>query len=58
MGNAWIGMVMGLLILLASMASAELGISVALIEIGLGIVAGSFALQRRIHTVKIYLTTR
>jgi Kef-type K+ transport system membrane component KefB len=40
--NAWIGMVMGLLILLASMASVELGISVALIEIGFGIVAGNF----------------
>lgn len=35
-------MAMGLLILLASMASVELGISVALIEIGLGIVAGNF----------------
>jgi len=40
--NAWIGMIMGLLILLASMASVELGISVALIEIGFGIVAGNF----------------
>ncbi len=42
MENAWIGMIMGLLILLASMASVELGISVALIEIGLGIFAGNF----------------
>ncbi len=42
MENAWIGMTMGLLILLASMASVELGISVALIEIGFGIVAGNF----------------
>lgn len=42
MENAWIAMVMGLLILLASMASVELGISVALIEIGFGIIAGNF----------------
>ena len=42
MENAWIGMIMGLLILLASMASVELGISVALIEIGFGIIAGNF----------------
>jgi Kef-type K+ transport system membrane component KefB len=34
-------MIMGLLILLASMASVELGISVALIEIGLGVIAGN-----------------
>jgi len=34
-------MVMGLLILLASMASVEVGVSVALVEIGLGIVAGN-----------------
>jgi len=40
--NAWIAMMMGLLILLASMASVEVGISVALVEIGFGIIAGNF----------------
>jgi len=40
--NTWIAMIMGLLILLASMASVELGISVALVEIGLGVIAGNF----------------
>ncbi len=42
MENAWIAMAMGILILLASMASVELGISVAIIEISLGVVAGNF----------------
>ncbi len=42
MENTWIAMIMGLLILLASMASVELGISVALVEIGLGVIAGNF----------------
>jgi len=41
MENAWIAMVMGLLILLASVMSVELGLSVALVEIALGIVAGN-----------------
>jgi len=42
MDNAWIAMVMGLLILVATMASVELGISVAIIEICLGVIAGNF----------------
>lgn len=42
MENTWTAMIMGLLILLASMASVELGISVALIEIGMGVIAGNF----------------
>lgn len=42
MKNAWVAMVMGLLILLASVMSVELGLSVALVEIALGIVAGNF----------------
>ncbi|HEV8661665.1 MAG TPA: cation:proton antiporter [Candidatus Methylomirabilis sp.] len=42
MEQAWIAMVVGLLVLLASMASVELGISVALIEISLGVAAGNF----------------
>lgn len=37
-----IATVVALLVLLASMASVELGISVALIEISLGVVAGNF----------------
>jgi Kef-type K+ transport system membrane component KefB len=41
MENAWIAMVMGVLILVASMASVELGISVALIEILLGVAAAN-----------------
>lgn len=41
MENAWIAMVVGIVILVASMASVELGISVALIEIVLGVVAGN-----------------
>jgi len=41
MENAWIAMGMGILILVASMASVELGISVALIEIVLGVVAAN-----------------
>ena len=41
MDSAWIAMVMGILILVASMASVELGISVALIEIILGVVASN-----------------
>ncbi len=42
MENLLIALIAGLLILLASMASVELGISVALIEITLGVVAGNF----------------
>ena len=42
MENAYVGMVAGILILLASMASVELGLSVALIEIAFGVVAGNF----------------
>ncbi len=42
MEHLWVGMIAGLLIMLASMASVELGISVALIEISLGVVAGNF----------------
>ncbi|HEX7513114.1 MAG TPA: cation:proton antiporter, partial [Candidatus Methylomirabilis sp.] len=41
MDSAWIAMIMGILILVASMASVELGISVALIEIILGVVASN-----------------
>src|SRR5438046_5483750 len=41
MDHLWIAMLAGLLILIASMASVELGVSVALIEISLGVVAGS-----------------
>ena len=41
MESAWIAMVMGILILMASMASVELGISVALIEIVLGVAAAN-----------------
>jgi len=41
MEGAWIAMVMGILILVASMASVELGISVALIEILLGVFAAN-----------------
>lgn len=42
MENLLIGVIAGLLILLASVASVELGISVALIEITFGVVAGNF----------------
>lgn len=42
MEQASIAMVAALLVLLASMASVELGISVALIEISLGVAAGNF----------------
>jgi Kef-type K+ transport system membrane component KefB len=42
MEDAWIATAMGALILLASMASVELGISVALIEIVLGVFAGNW----------------
>jgi Kef-type K+ transport system membrane component KefB len=42
MDNALMAMIAGLLIMLASMASVELGISVALIEISLGVMAGNF----------------
>jgi Kef-type K+ transport system membrane component KefB len=41
MTDAWIAMAMGLLIFLAAMVSVELGISVALIEIALGVLAGN-----------------
>lgn len=41
MESAWIGMAMGILILVASMASVEMGISVALIEILLGVAAAN-----------------
>jgi len=40
--HLWIPTVAGLLVMLASLASVELGISVALIEISLGVVAGNF----------------
>lgn len=42
MTDAWIAMVMGLLIFAATVISVEIGISVALIEIALGVVAGNF----------------
>ncbi len=42
MEHLGIAMIAGLLIMLASMASVELGISVALIEISLGVIAGNF----------------
>ena len=42
MENLWIAMIMGALILVASMVSVELGISVALIEIVLGVVSGNW----------------
>src|SRR6266498_746729 len=42
MDNLLIATILGLLILVASMVSVELGISVAIIEIGLGVVAGNF----------------
>src|SRR3989442_2845601 len=37
-----VAVIAGLLVLLASVASVELGVSVALIEISLGVVAGNF----------------
>src|SRR5438552_15696433 len=40
--NLLIAVIAGLLVLLASVASVELGVSVALIEISLGVVAGNF----------------
>jgi Kef-type K+ transport system membrane component KefB len=40
--NLLIATILGLLILIASMVSVELGISVAIIEIALGVVAGNF----------------
>lgn len=42
MESLWIAMIASVLILLASMASVEAGISVALIEISLGVIAGNF----------------
>jgi len=42
MENLLIAVIAGLLVLLASVASVELGVSVALIEISLGVVAGNF----------------
>jgi Kef-type K+ transport system membrane component KefB len=39
--NAYIAMMAGVLILLASMAAVEIGISVALVEIGLGVLGGN-----------------
>ena len=42
MENLLIAMIAGLLMLLASMTSVELGVSVALIEISLGVIAGNF----------------
>src|SRR6266540_1589435 len=42
MDNLLIATILGLLILVASMVSVELGISVAIIEIGLGVLAGNF----------------
>jgi Kef-type K+ transport system membrane component KefB len=41
MDHLWIPTVAGFLVMLASLASVELGISVALIEISLGVVAGN-----------------
>src|SRR2546421_1643367 len=41
MENLLIAVIAGLLILVASIASVELGVSVALIEISLGVVAGN-----------------
>jgi Kef-type K+ transport system membrane component KefB len=42
MNDAWIAMLMGLLVFLATLISVEVGISVALIEITLGVIAGNF----------------
>jgi len=42
MENLLIAVIAGLLILVASIASVELGVSVALIEISLGVIAGNF----------------
>ena len=42
MENLYIAMMAGLLILIASIASVEMGLSVALIEITLGVLAGNF----------------
>ena len=42
MENLLVAVIAGLLVLLASVASVELGVSVALIEISLGVVAGNF----------------
>lgn len=42
MDHLWVATLAGLLVMLASMASVELGVSVALIEISLGVVAGNF----------------
>lgn len=42
MEQLWTGMLAGLLVMLASMASVEFGISVVLIEISLGVIAGNF----------------
>mgnify|MGYP000513035266 CR=1 FL=1 len=41
MTDAWIAMVLGLLIFLATIASVELGVSVALVEILLGVLGGN-----------------
>lgn len=42
MTDAWIAMLMGLLAFLATIISVEIGISVALIEITLGVIGGNF----------------
>src|SRR3989454_7603067 len=42
MDSLWIAMIAGVLILLASVVSIEAGISVALIEITMGVIAGNF----------------
>lgn len=42
MDNLLIAAIFGLLILIASMVSIELGVSVAIIEITLGVLAGNF----------------
>lgn len=42
MDNLLIAVIAGVLVLIASMASVELGVSVALIEISFGVVAGNF----------------
>ncbi len=42
MTDAWVAMIMGVLIFLATIVSVEVGISVALIEILLGVIGGNF----------------
>ncbi len=42
MSDAWTAMVMGMVIFMAALISVEVGISVALIEITLGVIAGNY----------------